>query len=304
MLEVNGLGVSYGSTRALDGFHLRVQAGEAVALLGANGAGKTSTLRAISRLVHSDGTVQFDGSDVTKLSTEELSRRGLVHVPEGRHVFASLTVQDNLLVGQTARGKRKALFTTEAIYDLFPTLSPLRKRYGWALSGGEQQMVAIGRALLSSPKLLMLDEPSLGLAPIVVKAVYKALSEIKAEMAILLVEQNAAVALNLCERGYVLLTGRLVLEGTAADLGNREALMDSYLGHSGDAHESEGQLDPSAGGGRSQDLTDEENPGRRGALDDARLGLAARRGLAQPLGQHLLVVLAQPGCRPPHGRHG
>jgi branched-chain amino acid transport system ATP-binding protein len=258
MLEVNGLGVSYGSTRALDAFDLRVQAGEAVALLGANGAGKTSTLRACSRLVAADGTVQFDGADVTKLAPEELSRRGLVHVPEGRHVFASLTVHDNLLVGQTARNKRKALFTTDSVYDLFPALAPLKKRYGWALSGGEQQMVAIGRALLSSPKLLMLDEPSLGLAPIVVKAVYKALGEIKAEMAILLVEQNAAVALSLCDRGYVLLSGKLVLQGTAEDLGNREALMDSYLGHSGDDHAVEGQLDPSADGERLESLTPEE----------------------------------------------
>jgi branched-chain amino acid transport system ATP-binding protein len=234
MLDVTGLGVSYGSTRAVDGFNLTVGAGEAVALLGANGAGKTSTLRAISRLIAADGTVAFDDNDVTKMAPEELARRGLVHVPEGRHVFASLTVHDNLRVGQTARNKRKALFTTDSVYELFPTLAPLRKRYGWALSGGEQQMVAIGRALLSSPKLLMLDEPSLGLAPIVVKAVYKALAEIKSELSILLVEQNAAVALSLCDRGYVLLSGRPVMQGTAQELGDRDALLDSYLGHSVD----------------------------------------------------------------------
>jgi branched-chain amino acid transport system ATP-binding protein len=234
MLEVTSLGVSYGQTRALDDFSFSVAAGEAVALLGANGAGKTSTLRAISRLMPSDGTVVFDGGDVTKLRPEELARRGLVHVPEGRHVFASLTVNENLLVGQTPRNGREPLFTLDSIYDLFPALAPLRKRYGWSLSGGEQQMVAIGRALLASPKLIMLDEPSLGLAPIVVKAVYKALGEIKSELAVLLVEQNAALALTLCDRGHVLLSGRQVLAGSSAELGNREALMDSYLGHSVD----------------------------------------------------------------------
>lgn len=231
MLEVRSLGVSYGSTRAVDQLDLVIGAGEAAALLGANGAGKTSTLRAISRLIPSEGAILFDGVDVSRLAPEELARRGLVHVPEGRHVFATLSVHENLLVGQTSRGRRKPLFTPDAVYDLFPALAPLRKRYGWALSGGEQQMVAIGRALLASPRLLMLDEPSLGLAPIVVKSVYHALSTVKSEVPILLVEQNAALALDLCDRGYVLLSGKCALKGTAADLGNREALLDSYLGH-------------------------------------------------------------------------
>jgi branched-chain amino acid transport system ATP-binding protein len=240
MLEVTSLGVSYAATRALVNFSFKVGDGEAVALLGANGAGKTSTLRAVSRLIPAEGTVTFDGQDVTKLRPEELARVGLVHVPEGRHVFASLTVNDNLLVGQSARNKRKPLFTVDSIYDLFPTLAPLRKRYGWSLSGGEQQMVAIGRALLAAPKLIMLDEPSLGLAPIVVKAVYQALAEIKSDVAILLVEQNAALALTLCDRGHVLLSGRQVLAGSSAELSNREALMDSYLGHGvDDAHPAE-----------------------------------------------------------------
>jgi branched-chain amino acid transport system ATP-binding protein len=231
MLQVTSLGVSYGSTRAVDAVDLTVEQGQAVALLGANGAGKTSTLRAISRLIESEGTIRFHGEDVTRLPPEELARRGLVHVPEGRHVFASLTVHDNLLVGRSSRARRRPLFTTDAVYDLFPTIAPLRKRYGWALSGGEQQMVAIGRALMSSPRLLMLDEPSLGLAPIVVKAVYQVLAEITSELPVLLVEQNAAVALSLCDQAYVLLSGRCVLHGTAADLGDREALLDSYLGH-------------------------------------------------------------------------
>jgi branched-chain amino acid transport system ATP-binding protein len=245
MLEVTSLGVSYGSTRAVDAVDLSVARGEAVALLGANGAGKTSTLRGISRLIPADGTIRFDGADVTRLAPEELARRGLVHVPEGRHVFGTLTVHDNLMVGRTARGRRPSLFTAESVYDLFPAISPLRRRYGWALSGGEQQMVAIGRALLSSPRLLMLDEPSLGLAPIVVKAVYKALAEIKSEVPVLLVEQNAAVALDLCDRGYVLLSGRRVLDGSAAELGDRQTLLDSYLGHQADGETPVPEMDGS-----------------------------------------------------------
>jgi branched-chain amino acid transport system ATP-binding protein len=231
MLEVKGLGVSYGATRAVDGFDLAVGAGEAVALLGANGAGKTSTLRALSRLINADGSIHFKGEEVRQTAPEELARRGLVHVPEGRHVFPTLTVDENLLVGETSRGRRKPLFSKEAVYDLFTPLNTLRKRYGWSLSGGEQQMVAIGRALMSSPDLLMLDEPSLGLAPIVTKAVYRALGEVKAEMSMLVVEQNATVALGLCDRGYVLMSGRCVLNDTAAHLGDRQALLDSYLGH-------------------------------------------------------------------------
>jgi branched-chain amino acid transport system ATP-binding protein len=231
MLETRELGVSYGATRAVDAFDLSIREGEAVALLGANGAGKTSTLRAISRLVESDGKVMFLDEDVTHLAPEELARRGLVHVPEGRHVFPTLTVDENLQVGQTSRGRRKPLFTIDAVYDLFAPLASLRKRYGWSLSGGEQQMVAIGRALMASPRLLMLDEPSLGLAPIVTKGVYKALGEVKSQLAILVVEQNAAVALQLCDRGYVLMSGRCVMDETAARLGDRQALLDSYLGH-------------------------------------------------------------------------
>ncbi len=246
MLQVTSLGVSYGSTRAVDAVDLTVGKGEAVALLGANGAGKTSTLRAISRLIESGGTIRFDGEDVTRLAPEELARRGLVHVPEGRHVFASLTVHDNLLVGRTSRAGRPSLFTADAVYDLFPAIAPLRKRYGWALSGGEQQMVAIGRALMSSPRLLMLDEPSLGLAPIVVKAVYQALADITSELPVLLVEQNAAVALSLCGRAYVLLSGQCVLRGTAAELGDREALLDSYLGHGIDDEPPEPAAPPAA----------------------------------------------------------
>ena len=231
MLEAAGLGVSYGSTRAVDSFDLKVDSGEAVALLGANGAGKTSTLRALSRLLDADGTITFRGEDVGRIPPEELARRGLIHVPEGRHVFSNLTVDENLGVGETSRGKRRALFTRDSVYDLFTPLTTLRKRYGWSLSGGEQQMVAIGRALMASPFLLMLDEPSLGLAPIVTKAVYRALAEVKSEMSMLVVEQNAGVALQLCDRGYVLMSGRCVMSDSATRLGDRQTLLDSYLGH-------------------------------------------------------------------------
>jgi branched-chain amino acid transport system ATP-binding protein len=231
VLEIQGLGVSYGATTAVDGLDLSVATGEAIALLGANGAGKTSTLRAISRLIPTRGTVRFLGDDVSRVAPEELARRGLVHVPEGRHVFPTLTVEDNLLVGRTSRGKRKALFTLEDVYELFPAIAGLRKRYGWSLSGGEQQMVAIGRALMAAPRLLMLDEPSLGLAPIVTKAVYRALSEVKSEVSLLIVEQNATVALSICDRGYVLMSGKCVLTADVEELGNRQALLDSYLGH-------------------------------------------------------------------------
>jgi branched-chain amino acid transport system ATP-binding protein len=231
MLDVRNLGVRYGSTEAVTDVSLTIGAGEAVALLGANGAGKTSTLRAVSRLIPSTGTILFDGDDVSRLAPEQLARRGLIHVPEGRRLFGTLTVQDNLLVGMTARAGRKTGFGIDEVYDLFPALQPLRKRLGWALSGGEQQMVAIGRALLSAPKLLMLDEPSLGLAPIVVSAVYQALANVKGEMPILLVEQNASVGLSICDKGLVLQSGTVVVEGSAAELSDRSALMDSYLGH-------------------------------------------------------------------------
>jgi len=238
MLEVSDLQVFYGSTEAVASVSLAVADGEAVALLGANGAGKTSTLRATSRLLPlAGGKITFDGRDVTRTSPEELARLGLIHVPEGRHVFGTLTVNDNLLVGKTARAGRDEMFTLSDIYDIFPALKPLRKRLGWALSGGEQQMVAIGRSLMSSPKLLMLDEPSLGLAPIVVKAVYESLARVKGQMPILLVEQNASVALDLCDKGYVLLSGCIAIEGTAAQLGDRAALMDSYLGHGGEVEQ-------------------------------------------------------------------
>jgi branched-chain amino acid transport system ATP-binding protein len=230
VLELTHLEVSYGAVEAVRGIDLSVHDGDVVALIGPNGAGKTSTLQAISGLVSYKGTITFDGQDCRRLGVQAAARRGLIHVPEGRRVFAPLTVHENLLIGQTARRGRDGGFTVDEVYDLFPTLVPLRDRDGGALSGGEQQMVAIGRALVAAPRVLLLDEPSLGLAPIVVRTLFGALQEIATRAPILLVEQNTVMALRICTRASVIVGGRIVLEGTAADLTDRSALVASYLG--------------------------------------------------------------------------
>jgi branched-chain amino acid transport system ATP-binding protein len=230
VLELARLEVSYGAVEAVRGIDLSVHAGDVVALIGPNGAGKTSTLQAVSGLVPYKGTITFEGQDCRRLGVQAAARRGLIHVPEGRRVFAPLTVHENLLIGQTARRGRDGGFTVDEVYELFPTLGPLRDRDGWALSGGEQQMVAIGRALVAAPRVLLLDEPSLGLAPIVVRTLFGALQEIAKRAPLLLVEQNTAMALRICTRASVIVGGRIVLEGTAADLTDRAALVASYLG--------------------------------------------------------------------------
>ena len=230
MLEIRGLEVSYGPVRAVRGIDVDVKMGEVVALIGPNGAGKTSTLRAISGLVQHTGTVVFDGIDCRKLNLEDLARAGLIHVPEGRHVFPTLDVHENLQLGALAGAGRSEGFSIDDVYDLFPPLQPLRKRDGWALSGGEQQMVAVGRALVARPRVLLLDEPSLGLSPKFTQAVYAALSQVSDRIPMLLVEQNTVMALRHCTRAAVMVTGKLVLEGTAAELSDREALVASYLG--------------------------------------------------------------------------
>ena len=230
MLEVRDLEVSYGPAQALAGVDVDVGANEVVGLLGPNGAGKTSLLRAVSGLVPYTGSVRFDGDDCRVLGVEGAARRGLVHVPEGRRVFPTLTVHENLQVGTTARAGRGVEFSLDDVYDLFPTLTPLRRRAGWTLSGGEQQMVAIGRGLVAAPRLLLLDEPSLGLAPKVSRAVFSALRAVAGRTAIVVVEQNTVLALALCHRASVLAGGRVVLSGAAGELRDRETLIASYLG--------------------------------------------------------------------------
>jgi branched-chain amino acid transport system ATP-binding protein len=230
MLALRGVEVSYGPVRAVRGIDLALEAGEVVALIGPNGAGKTSTLRAISGLVPHRGTITFDGVDCTKRTVEDLARIGLIHVPEGRHIFPTLTVHENLQVGTTAAAARPGGFSIDDVYDLFPSLRELRNRDGWTLSGGEQQMVAIGRALVARPRLLLLDEPSLGLSPRFTQAVYRALVPVSETIPLLLVEQNTVLALRHCTRAAVMVNGRFVLEGSADELADREALVASYLG--------------------------------------------------------------------------
>jgi len=239
VLDAGGLGVRYGAVVAVDGVAVTVGDGECVCLLGPNGAGKSSTIKAVSGQVDYRGAVRFDGRDLHGMAAEDRARQGVIQVPEGRQLFPSLTVNENLLVGQPARGGRKAIFSVDDVYDLFPPLVPLRGRRAWALSGGEQQMVAIGRGLVGSPRLLMLDEPSLGLAPKITDVVFDTLLQIKDRVAILLVEQNTALALEVCDRGYVLSSGRVVMEGPTAELADRSRLLSSYLGQEDTAAEDE-----------------------------------------------------------------
>jgi branched-chain amino acid transport system ATP-binding protein len=249
MLEVRGLEVSYGPVQALKGVDVRVGDGEVVGLIGPNGAGKTSLLRAISHLVAYEGSVEFDGVDLRRVAPEARARRGLIHVPEGRHVFPDLTVHENLQMGLVARHGRSG-HTIAQVYELFPALAELRNRDGWMLSGGEQQMLAIGRALVAAPRLLLLDEPSLGLSPRITRAVFSALEEIAAQTPLLVVEQNTAMALELCARAYVLVGGEVVLAGTAEEVGHRQSLLDSFLGQRG-AHDVQGGAEATTRAGSS-----------------------------------------------------
>lgn len=230
MLEISGLTVTYGATHAVRGIDVEVGHGTTVGLLGPNGAGKTSSLRAVSGLEPYDGTVTFDGADLAGLPAETVARMGLIHVPEGRHVFPTLTVHENLQVGMTARAGRTDGYSVDEVYDLFTPLQSLRRAAGWSLSGGEQQMVAIGRALVAAPRLLLLDEPSLGLAPIIAQDVRRALQEVRDRTSMLIVEQNTALALGLCSEAHVLVAGEIVMRGTSTELGDRQTLLDSYLG--------------------------------------------------------------------------
>ena len=235
MLVVEDVVAGYGAVRALKGVSLTVGEGEIVTLVGANGAGKTTTLRTLSGLLHpSQGAITLDGRRIDRLNPEQIVRLGVSHVPEGRKVFPGLSVFDNLQLGTVGRRKPSratVLDDLERVFTLFPVLNEMQGRMGWMLSGGQQQMLAIGRGLMARPRLLLLDEPSLGLAPVLVQQVFRTIAEINREgTAILLVEQNAYMALRAASRGYVLETGRIVLEDQAASLLKDERMRRAYLG--------------------------------------------------------------------------
>ncbi|HTL32141.1 MAG TPA: ABC transporter ATP-binding protein [Kofleriaceae bacterium] len=231
LLEVQQLDVHYGGIHALKGISLTVDAGEIVTLIGANGAGKTTTLRAISALVKpSRGAVRFGGSDITHTPAHEIVSRGLIHAPEGRGIFSNMTVKENLEIGAFLRKDSIAADWNYAL-SLFPRLKERLEQNAGTLSGGEQQMLAIARALMSKPKLLLLDEPSLGLAPQIVALIFKIVKTIAARgTTILLVEQNAHMALGVANRAYVLEVGEIVLEGPAKDLAKNDEIRKAYLG--------------------------------------------------------------------------
>ena len=235
LLELDNIVVAYGNVTALKGLSLRVEQGEIVALLGANGAGKSTTLRTISGLMAPrSGGVRLLGEPITGLSPEEVVRRRIAHVPEGRRVFPGLTVRENILLGGSNRRRaRRAELEADAdrMFEIFPEIKPFENVLSWTLSGGQLQMVAIARGLMARPKLLLLDEPSLGLAPLIVQQVYKIIAEIQRQgTTVLLVEQNAHVALGIADRGYVLETGSLVAQGRPQELWKNEEIQAAYLG--------------------------------------------------------------------------
>ena len=233
LLKVESLQTHYGKIAALLGISFEVHAGQIVTLLGSNGAGKSTTLRTLSGLVApAAGKVVFDGEDITKMPAHEIVRRGLVHLPEGRHVFKDLTVTENLELGAyLVKDKRERKRRLQTVYDRFPILAARSKQLGGTLSGGEQQMLAIGRGLMSAPKLLLMDEPSMGIAPLIVRDITNIIKSLHADgTTILLVEQNAKMALGLADYGYVMDTGSIVLEGKGSDLRKDEKVVSAYLG--------------------------------------------------------------------------
>jgi branched-chain amino acid transport system ATP-binding protein len=232
MLNCKNLRVSYGDIEALHGIDLNVSPGETVALIGVNGAGKSTLLRAISGLLPIEGEIAFDNASLRGQSPERRAQAGIGHVPEGRRIFPGLTVRENLEIGAYVRrrgdGRRDDL---EKIFEMFPRLKERHKQLGWSLSGGEQQMLAIGRALMGRPKMLLLDEPSLGLAPRLAEEVYERIATFKnTGMTVLLVEQNTVLALNVAARGYVLDGGRIIMSGPVDELKHDPRVRDAYLG--------------------------------------------------------------------------
>jgi branched-chain amino acid transport system ATP-binding protein len=233
LLELVDVTASYGPVQVLEGVSLSVPDGGAVGILGANGAGKTTTLRAISGVVRTSGRIMFDGKDISGLRPDQVAARGIAHVPEGRGTLPNLTVRENLMVGAYLRKDRRALAAdVDYLIDLFPNLGERIGSNASALSGGEQQMLAVGRAFMARPRLLLLDEPSLGLAPSTAKNVYDAIRRLRVEsgIAMLVVEQNATLAFNIVDTATVLETGRSVLTGSSAELKGRDEIRRAYLG--------------------------------------------------------------------------
>ena len=233
MLELRSVSASYGSVPAISNVGIEIGEGEAVGLLGANGAGKSTTLRAISGLVRkTSGAITFLGTNITSLPAYKITELGIAHVPEGRQVFPELTVKENLEIGAYIPSAKAARTRSlDLVFNIFPVLAERRKQLAGTMSGGEQQMLAVGRGLMLQPRLLMLDEPSLGLAPVVTDATFQKIQEIHAMgTAILLVEQNVGRALTLVQRAYVLESGKVIMEGTSAELANNKQVRAAYLG--------------------------------------------------------------------------
>jgi branched-chain amino acid transport system ATP-binding protein len=235
LISLDGLTVRYGEIEAVRGLSLAVEAGEVVTLLGANGAGKSTTLRTISGLLKpSSGQVLFDGKSIAGLAPEMVVKLGISHVPEGRRLFPGLSARENIMLGASSRGriaKSRLIGESDEMFDLFPDIRPFADALGWTLSGGQQQMVAVARGLMAKPRLLLLDEPSLGLAPVIVQKVFAIIGEIRRRGAtVLLVEQNARMALSVADRGYVLETGRLAVAGSPSELWSNDEVRAAYLG--------------------------------------------------------------------------
>ena len=233
MLEVKNLEVYYGVIQAIKGISFEVNEGEVIALIGANGAGKTTTLQTITGMLQPKaGEIIFEGKDISKIPGHRIVSMGMAHVPEGRRVFAELSVYENLKLGAYTRKDKKEIEETLArVYKSFPRLEERKNQLAGTLSGGEQQMLAMGRALMSKPKIILMDEPSMGLSPLLVKEIFKIIQEVhKQGMTVLLVEQNAKMALSISDRAYVLETGRISMSGAASDLLNDEKVKKAYLG--------------------------------------------------------------------------
>ena len=232
ILEVNGLSASYGSVLALNGVSFEAEEGELVAIIGSNGAGKSTLLSCISGVMPYTGSIKYNGEEIGKLGTDKIVQQGIVQVPEGRLIFPELTVMENIKMGAYSRKRKDNIQPEiEMVFELFPRLKERTSQKGGSLSGGEQQMLAVGRALMAKPKLLLMDEPSMGLAPVIVADIFKTIDRLHEEkITIVLVEQNARLALKHADRAYVLETGEILLTGTGEELGNDPRVQELYLG--------------------------------------------------------------------------